>query len=122
MIAGISFLALRQRLLFSEHHVAKKVVFTFPESYALFAVCPLPCLQEWARNQLATAAYKASRAADAGGAAGGAAAAAPEWGCPKCRCARTVDLLGMLRFCVVYSVDSSMSNVCLWPEAVCDGA
>ncbi|WIA21924.1 hypothetical protein OEZ85_004291 [Tetradesmus obliquus] len=50
-----------------------------------YAQFHLPCIQEWARNQLATAAYKASRAADPGSAAADAAPAVHEWGCPKCR-------------------------------------
>ncbi|KAF6263962.1 hypothetical protein COO60DRAFT_1292737 [Scenedesmus sp. NREL 46B-D3] len=50
-----------------------------------YAQLHLPCIQEWARNQLATAAYKSSRAADLGSAAAGDAATAAQWGCPKCR-------------------------------------
>lgn len=44
-------------------------------------------MQEWARNQLATAAYKASRAADAAAPQGlnDGGCMAAEWGCPKCR-------------------------------------
>lgn len=44
-------------------------------------------LQEWARNQLATAAYKASRAADAAVAErlGDGGCTLADWGCPKCR-------------------------------------
>lgn len=58
-------------------------------------------MQEWARNQLATAAYKSSRAADLGSAVAGDAATAAQWGCPKCRCdASTGGSAGMLLLAV----------------------
>lgn len=53
------------------HHVP-------PNIPTIALLCCIPATQEWARNQLDSAAYKASRDPSA-------AAAAREWGCPSCR-------------------------------------